>query len=163
MDRSLGLGYALGSALLFVSLLAVLALWYYKERSISVEKITTARAEIFYWVAFLIANTLGTAVGDYLADDLGMGFAGGALLIGGILALITLLHYFTKISTIFLFWAAFVLTRPFGATFGDFLTKTHEKGGLDLGTMGASLFFVTILIVFVIWEHFAHKKRTSKI
>lgn len=159
MDRSLGLGYALGSLILTIGLLTTLTIWYLKERSISVEKITTGRAEIFYWVSFLIANTLGTAVGDYLADDLGMGFAGGAALIGGTLGVITLLHYYTKISSIVLFWFAFVLTRPFGATFGDFLTKTHDKGGLDLGTIGASLFFVVVLIFFVFLEHRAHKKR----
>lgn len=159
MDRTLGLGYALGSLILFIALIATLGLWYYKEKSISVEKITTAPAEIFYWSAFLIANTLGTAVGDFLADDMQLGFAGGAGLIGGVLGLIVLMHYYTKISTVFLFWAAFILTRPFGATFGDFLTKTTEKGGLDLGTIGASLFFVVVLIFFVFWEHRAHKKR----
>ncbi|HPD83606.1 MAG TPA: hypothetical protein PLK85_07310 [Alphaproteobacteria bacterium] len=161
MDRTLGLGYALGSAVLFISLLVVLALWYYKERSISVENVTTARAEVFYWIAFLIANTLGTAIGDYLADDLGLGFAGGASLIGGLLIVITGMHYYTKISPVVLFWFAFVLTRPFGATFGDFLTKPTEKGGLDLGTIGASVFFIIILVIFVFMEHRAHQKRRS--
>ena len=161
MDRTLGLGYALGSLILIIGLLVVLAVWYYKEKTISVETITTSRAEIFYWVAFLIANTLGTAVGDYLADDVGLGFLGGAALIGGVLGIIVLLHYYTKISSNVLFWLAFILTRPFGATFGDFLTKTHEKGGLDLGTIGASLFFVVILVFFVYVEHHSHKKKTQ--
>jgi len=159
MDRTLGLGYLWGSVILFIGLLVVLAAWYYKEKSISVEHITTPRAEIFYWVAFLFANTLGTAAGDYLADNAGLGFAMSAGLISGILAITALLHYFTKISPILLFWIAFVFTRPFGATFGDFLTKPVDHGGLDLGTLGSSAVFVVMLVVFVGLEHRAHKKR----
>lgn len=145
IDRTLGLGYLLGSLILIGSLLVVLAVWYLKEKSLSVENITTSTAEGFYWVAFLIANTLGTAAGDFLADSLGMGFLFSAALITGLLIVTVLLHYFSNISGILLFWIAFVLTRPFGATFGDLLTKTTEKGGLDVGTIGASLFFALIL------------------
>lgn len=149
LDRTLGLGYLVGSGMLVVALLAVLALWYWQERSISVETITTPTAELYYWAAFLIANTLGTAAGDLLADDLGIGFGQSAALISGALLAIALLHRFTATSGLLLFWLAFVLTRPFGATFGDLLTKPLDHGGLNLGTVGASLFFGTVLIVAV--------------
>lgn len=161
MDRTLDLGYAMGSMILITGLLATLGVWYYKEKSISVENITTSRAEIFYWTAFLFANTLGTAAGDFLADDAGLGFAGGAALIGGLLVLTTLLHYYTKVSTIFLFWVAFVLTRPFGATFGDYLTKPIEQAGLDLGTLGSSAVFAALLIIFVFFEHKSHHAKKN--
>ncbi|MDD5211941.1 MAG: hypothetical protein PHV62_05960 [Sulfuricurvum sp.] len=147
IDRTLGLGYTGGSLLLVTLLMLILLGWYIKEKSINVECITTTRAEVFYWMAFLLANTLGTAAGDFLADELGMGFAQSAILISTILALLALFHYKTSVSKVLLFWLAFVLTRPFGATFGDLLTKTHEKGGLDLGTVGSSLFFMIVLII----------------
>ena len=147
MDRTLGLGYAMGSLVLVVSLLIVLAFWYRKERSLSVENITTHSAESFYWLAFLIANTLGTAAGDFLADDLGIGFMSSAAIISGLLVITALLYFFTRISRILLFWVAFVLTRPFGATFGDLLTKPVENGGLDLGTIGASILFSIALLL----------------
>ena len=146
IDRTLRFGYALGSALLIVLLLAALIIWYVRERSIKVEYITTSTAEIFYWIAFLIANTLGTAAGDFVADNLGLGFIHGTILISGLLILTASLHFFTKISGTFLFWVAFVLTRPFGATFGDLLTKSTAKGGLNLGTVGSSIFFCVVLI-----------------
>ncbi len=150
IDRTLGFGYALGSAILIVMLLIILAIWYKKERSINVEHITTPTAEIFYWAAFLIANTLGTAAGDYLADNMGLGFVNSAILISVILVIVALLHFFTKISNILLFWAAFVLTRPFGATFGDFLTKPSAKGGINFGTVASS---IVIFIIFIIAIH----------
>ncbi len=146
IDRTLGLGYALGSLILVVLLLGVLHLWHRHERSVSVERITAPSAEAFYWGAFLIANTLGTAAGDYVADDLGLGFVWGAILIGGLIAITAVLHLYTRISGILLFWIAFVLTRPFGANFGDLLTKPVAKGGLDLGTIGASIFFSIVLV-----------------
>ena len=147
IDRTLGMGYAGGSALLTTLLLLTLGAWYLKERSLSVERIETTGAELFYWVAFLVANTLGTAAGDYLADELELGFLISAGLIAGVLLLTVLAHYFTKISTIFLFWVAFVMTRPFGATFGDLLTKTPEHHGLGFGTYGASAFFAVIMVI----------------
>lgn len=152
IDRTLGLGYAFGSALLIAMLIATLALWYWQQRSINVELIDTGKAEFFYWIAFLIANTLGTAAGDYVADDLALGFADAAFLFTGSLVVLALLHFYTKISAVLLFWLAFVLTRPFGATFGDWLTKPTDHGGLDLGTIGASMFFVVILILAVARE-----------
>lgn len=147
IDRTLGLGYAVGSAVLVVSLLAILALWYRREGSLSVEHVESPGAELFYWAAFLVANTLGTAAGDYLADGLGIGFLQSAALIGGALAFTALLHYRTRVSGVVLFWVAFVLTRPFGATFGDLLTKPTDHGGLDLGTVGASVFFAVMMAV----------------
>jgi uncharacterized membrane-anchored protein len=161
IDRTLGLGYTLGSVILVILLLIVLILWHQKEKSISVENIRTQSAEIYYWIAFLIANTLGTAAGDFLSDSLGLGFLISAALITGMLIVIIILHYFTPTSKIFLFWIAFVLTRPFGATFGDLLTKPIEKGGFDLGTIGASIFFTIILIVGLYRESKLEKERVE--
>ncbi len=158
IDRTLGLGYAMGSLLLIGLLLMVLWGWYLREKNIRVETITTSSAEWFYWLAFLVANTLGTAAGDFLADDMGMGFGQSAVLISALLLAITVVHFTTNVSKVLLFWLAFILTRPFGATFGDLLTKTHEKGGLDLGTVGASLFFVTLLI-FAIYHEIRRGKK----
>ena len=152
IDRSLHWGYPAGSAALAGLLVAVLGLWYGVERSISVERISTARAEAFYWAAFLVANTLGTAAGDYLSDSLGLGFGRGAAAITGVLVAIALAHYFTKLPGLLLFWLAFVLTRPFGATFGDLLTKPTSQGGLNLGTIGASAFFAAVLVLAVAKE-----------
>jgi uncharacterized membrane-anchored protein len=152
IDRTLGLGYALGSAILVAVLLAILYLWRWREGSIGVERITTASAELYYWAAFLVANTLGTAAGDFLADDLGIGFGESAALISGLLLAIALLHYFSRAPGLVLFWLAFVLTRPFGATFGDLLTKPLDHGGLALGTVGASVFFAIVLAVAIARE-----------
>ncbi|QDY82506.1 hypothetical protein FQU75_03280 [Paenibacillus polymyxa] len=151
MDRSLGLGYATGSFILVCILLAIFSFWYFSERSLNVNNITTRKVEVIYWIAILFSNTLGTALGDFLADSSGLGFVGGAVLIGSLLGLILLLTYSTNVSRVFLFWLAFVLTRPFGATFGDLLTKSHAKGGLDLGTMGSSLVLFIILITLIIY------------
>ncbi|WP_068829055.1 COG4705 family protein [Pseudomonas sp. BMS12] len=149
MDRSLGLGYASGSALLVSLLLLVLAAWRMSEKSLAADHINSRRVELFYWGAILVSNTLGTALGDYLADDSGLGFAGGALLIGGLIAAVALAYRFTRVSHVALFWLAFVLTRPFGATVGDLLTKSHAQGGLELGTIGASAVLGALLIVLV--------------
>ena len=150
MDRTLGLGYATGSLILVSLLLITLAVWWRTEKSLSVTDIKSLRGECFYWTAILFSNTLGTALGDFLADNSGLGFAGGAILIGSLLLLIVVAYYFTKLSHVVLFWLAFVLTRPFGATFGDLLTKTHEKGGLDFGTKGSSLILFLILAVLIV-------------
>lgn len=151
MDRTLGLGYATGSAILVGILVAVLAVWRLVEGSISVENIRTFRGELFYWMAILFSNTLGTALGDFLADSSGLGFAGGAALISTLLVIVILLHYLTDFSKITLFWIAFVLTRPFGATFGDLMTKTKEQGGLDLGTVGSSSVLAITLAALIIY------------
>ncbi len=149
MDRTLGLGYAFGSLILVGILISILAFWKYKIGSLSVENIKTFKVELLYWMAILTSNTLGTALGDYLADDSGLGFGGGAALITVLILVVILLHYYTKISKVALFWIAFVLTRPFGATFGDLLTKSAEKGGYDFGTIGASIILASILIGFI--------------
>ena len=161
MDRTLNLGYATGSIIIASLLTATLIAWKVTEKSLSVSDIVSKRGEIFYWTAILISNTLGTALGDFLSDNSGLGFAGGAILIGSILLLLVLLFYFTKISHIILFWLAFVLTRPFGATFGDLLTKTSEKGGLDFGTKGSSLILFIILAVLVSISIFKLKKEAT--
>ena len=158
MDRTLGLGYALGSSILFTTLLMILLIWRLTEKSLSVTNIRSLRGESFYWAAILVSNTLGTALGDFLADDSGLGFSGGALLIGSLLLLLVLAYYFTKLSHILLFWLAFVLTRPFGATFGDLLTKTNDKGGLNLGTMGSSLVLASILAIMMLFTYIQLKK-----
>jgi uncharacterized membrane-anchored protein len=145
MDRSLGWGYAKGSLVLVSCLIIVLAVWRASEKTLSVDNIKTRRAETFYWTAILFSNTLGTALGDYLADSSGLGFLGGAALIGSLIGLVVILTFYTRINRVLLFWIAFVLTRPFGATFGDLLTKPVAKGGLNFGTIGSSLVLATLL------------------
>ncbi len=161
MDRTLGLGYASGSTILLTLLITTLYIWYSNERSLSVENIKSFKGELFYWTAILISNTLGTALGDFLADNSGLGFAGGAVFISTLLVLVILAHFFTKISSIFLFWIAFVLTRPFGATFGDLLTKSSDKGGFNFGTIGASLILFAILLILLLYATFNKNKRTT--
>jgi uncharacterized membrane-anchored protein len=160
MDRTLGLGYATGSMILVTLLLAILAFWRFSVGSLSVTNIRTPKVELLYWTAILFSNTLGTALGDFLADSSGLGFAGGALLIAGLLALVLAAHYFSQISKVMLFWIAFVLTRPFGATLGDVLTKSHEKGGLDFGTIGSSIVLVSILGVCIVFTTLKPRRLT---
>jgi uncharacterized membrane-anchored protein len=162
MDRTLELGYAKGSLILVTGLLVVLTAWRLTEKTLSVSHIQTTRAELFYWVAILFSNTLGTALGDFLADDSGLGFLGGATLIGGLLGLVVLATFFTRLNRVLLFWVAFVLTRPFGATFGDLLTKSTEKGGLDFGTIGSSLILGSILVFFVLYTTLQDKRLTQQ-
>ncbi|HCT05285.1 MAG TPA: hypothetical protein DIW86_07980 [Pseudomonas sp.] len=154
MDRTLGLGYATGSMILMI----IFALWHVSGDSLNVNKVQSFRGELFYWMAILFSNTLGTALGDFLADDSGLGFAGGALLIGSAIAAVVALKYFTRISSVLLFWVAFVLTRPFGATLGDFLTKPHEKGGLDFGTIGSSAVLAAVLVVMIAGASYAQRR-----
>ncbi len=151
MDRTLGLGYTKGAAILITILLAIFAFWRFSVGSLSVNNVKTPKVELLYWITILFSNTLGTALGDFLADSSGLGFAGGALLISGLLALVLAAHYFTKISPVLLFWIAFVLTRPFGATLGDVLTKPQEKGGLNFGTIGSSIVLLSILGVCILF------------
>lgn len=162
IDRTLKLGYAAGSLILVSMLLIILMVWYKKEKSINVEYITTHRVELFYWTAFLFANTLGTAAGDFLADNMGLGFMNGAILLSVILVVVALLHFYTKISGVLLFWVAFVLTRPFGATFGDLLTKPIAKGGLNLGTIGSSIVIFVILYFAISKETKLEKERLAR-
>jgi uncharacterized membrane-anchored protein len=163
MDRTLGLGYATGSMILVGILLAVLACWRLSEGTLSVGSIRTRKAEMFYWTTVLFSNTLGTALGDFLADDSGLGFAGGAVLIGSLLSVTVMAAFFTNISRVLLFWIAFVLTRPFGATMGDVLTKSHEKGGLDFGTVGSSLILGVILAALVVHATLQGRKGNGEV
>lgn len=162
MDRTLGLGYAKGSLILIACLLIVMAAWRFSEKTLSVSNIQTTKAELFYWVAILFSNTLGTAFGDFLADDSGLGFLGGATLVGGLIALIALASYITRLNRVMLFWLAFILTRPFGATFGDFLTKSFEKGGLGLGTVGSSIILAIVFAAFVIYTIRLERRMPQK-
>lgn len=161
LDRTAGLGYATGAALLLTLLVAVLLLWRRTTGSLSVDQVTTRTAELFYWLAILVSNTLGTALGDYLADDSGLGFFGGAVLIGGLLLIVLAVTLFTSLPRVGLFWAAFVLTRPFGATLGDVLTKPATQGGLNLGTAGSSAVLGTILVALVLWTSQTRPSRNS--
>ncbi len=149
-DRSLGIGYTGGSTLLFLSLMAVLGLWYWSEGTVSVNTVTTPRVEAFYWAAITFSQTLGTALGDWLADDGGLGYEGGALVFGVGLAIIAALYFWTNVSRVLLFWAAFILTRPLGATVGDFLDKPVAEGGLALSRPLASAVIASFIIVCLI-------------
>ena len=137
-DRSLGIGYAGGSSILLVGLAAVLGVWYWSLGSISVATVNTPKVEAFYWAAITLSQTLGTALGDWIADDTGLGYEGGALVFAAALAVLALAYYLTNVSRVFLFWAAFILSRPLGATVGDFLDKPVSDGGLALSRPIAS-------------------------
>ena len=152
MDRTLGLGYALGSLILFVGLLLTLYLWHRNEQRIRVYPITRTSVEGFYWVAILFSNSLGTAFGDYLSDNIGLSYGAGALVTGIIILLVVALHYYTQINRILLFWVAFIFTRPFGATFGDLLTKPLAKGGLNFGRGLAALITAGLLFAVMVYS-----------
>lgn len=147
--RSLGIGYTGGSALLLGCVLASLALWHWVLGSVSVDTVTSPRAEGFYWLTITFSQTLGTALGDWAADDGGLGYLGGALLFGGALAVLAALYYGTRASRVALFWAAFILTRPLGATVGDFLDKPLAKGGLDFSRPLASAVLAGAILVLI--------------
>jgi uncharacterized membrane-anchored protein len=145
-DRSLGVGYVGGSLLLFVLLMMVLGLWRYSVGAISFSDITSPKVEIFYWVTILFSNTLGTALGDFLADTRGVGYERGALVFAGALSVIAAIYFFTDVSHTLLFWAAFILTRPLGATLGDLLTKPVADGGLNLSRITSSLAIAAFMV-----------------
>lgn len=151
MDRSLHLGYAMGSLILFACLVTALFLWNFNFKTLNVFPIFERRKEIYYWIVILFSNSLGTAFGDYLSENLGLSYIDGAFVCAAIIVVVMLLHYLTKINEIALFWIAFVFTRPFGATFGDFLTKPISKGGFNLGTLTASLVSILLmsLLIFI--------------
>jgi uncharacterized membrane-anchored protein len=149
MDRTVGLGYAVGASILVTMLIGVLIAWFAVQGSLSVDRIQSRRAEIFYWIAILVSNTLGTALGDFLADSSGLGFFGGAVVISAGLLAIAIAYFATRINRVALFWFAFVLTRPFGATFGDLLTKPTTSRGLGFGTIGSSVVLALILVATV--------------
>lgn len=156
MDRTLHLGYLAGSLILITLLLNTLWIWNNKIGEIEVYPIFDKKVELFYWVAILFSNSLGTAFGDFLSDNVGLSYLQGAMVTAGVILIVVLLHYATKINHVILFWVAFIFTRPFGATFGDLLTKTNAEGGLDLGTIPATLVSVTFLGFLV---YYSHKKK----
>lgn len=160
LDRSLHLGYTLGSLVLFIGLATTLFLWHRKFKTLSVFPITDKNKEVYYWIAILFSNSLGTAFGDYLSDVIGLSYLNGAMITAGIILIVVLLHYLTKINHIILFWIAFIFTRPFGATFGDFLTKPLAKGGLDLGTLNSSIVSVLIMAILI---YLSHKKLNTNL
>ena len=150
LDRTLKAGYLTGSLILFSGLLLSLFLWYKKYGNLEVYPIFERNKELYYWTAILFSNSLGTAFGDFLSDNLELSYMTGALITGLIILIVVVLHYATKINHVLLFWIAFVFTRPFGATFGDLLTKPLAKGGLDLGTLNASLISLALMVLMII-------------
>ena len=149
-DRSLGIGYAGGSAILLVCVLAVLGLWYRSEGSVSVDTVNTPRVEAFYWATITFSQTLGTALGDWMADDTRLGYEGAALVFGAALAVVAAAYFWTEISRVLLFWTAFILTRPLGATVGDYLDKPVDDGGLALSRPLASAIIAVLIIVCIL-------------
>jgi len=150
VDRSLGVGYLGGSLMLFALVLISLGAWYRTCGSVSVNTIASPKVELFYWSTILFSQTLGTALGDWLADDGGLGYEGGALVFAGGLLLVLLAFYLTKVSRTLLFWAAFILTRPLGATVGDLLDKPHASGGLEFGRFTASAVLLTFMVACIL-------------
>lgn len=146
-DRSLGIGYIGGSSILFALLIATLGLWYWSLGSIATDHIASPKVEIFYWATIMFSQTLGTALGDFLADTGGLGYTGGALVFGAALAVVAGLYFYTTVSRTVLFWAAFILTRPLGATVGDFLDKPLSAGGLALSRPLASAVIAVFIVV----------------
>lgn len=148
--RSLGIGYTGGSLILFAALMAVLGFWQWSQGSISVSTVNTPKTEGFYWAAITLSQTLGTALGDWAADTGGLGYGGGALLFAAGLAVTAALYYWTDVSRVLLFWSAFILTRPLGATLGDFLDKPLDHGGLAFSRPIASAVIAALMIVCVL-------------
>ncbi|MEK6805763.1 MAG: hypothetical protein AABY95_03840 [Pseudomonadota bacterium] len=149
-DRSLGIGYAGGTSLLFVLLMTSLAVWYGSLGSVSVASVSSPKAEMFYWVTIMFSQTLGTALGDWTADTAGLGYTGGALIFSLLLALVAAAYFWTTISRTALFWAAFILTRPLGAVVGDFLDKPVNAGGLALSRYSVSIALVVFIVACIL-------------
>src|SRR3954449_2613449 len=148
--RSLGIGYAGGSTILLVLVIASLLIWHWSTGSISIETVNTPKVEVFYWVTIMFSQTLGTALGDWISDTNEMGYVGAAAVFGGLLLLTALLYYFTSISRVILFWTAFILTRPLGAVVGDFLDKPIAKGGLALSRYTASFALLVVIVALIL-------------
>jgi uncharacterized membrane-anchored protein len=149
-DRSLGIGYTGGASLLLLCVLATLALWYRSQGSVAVNNVNTPKPEAFYWATITFSQTLGTALGDWMADDTGLGYVGAALVFGAALSIVAAFYFWSTISHVLLFWAAFILTRPLGATVGDFLDKPLNDGGLALSRPLASAIIGAVMIVCVL-------------
>lgn len=159
IDRTLKTGYLAGSLMLLTGLLTTLFFWYRKYSNLEIYPVFERNKEIYYWMAILFSNSLGTAFGDFLSDNLGYSYLAGAIITAAIMLVVVFLHYFTKINHVVLFWIAFVFTRPFGATFGDFLTKPVLKGGLNLSTLYASLVSLALLSLMIIISHQKQRKE----
>ena len=149
-DRSLDIGYTGGSTILLICVIASLFVWRWSMGSIAIETVNTPKVEIFYWVTIMFSQTLGTALGDWVADTNDIGYLGAAGIFGGALLVTALLYFFTSVSHVVLFWAAFVLTRPLGATVGDFLDKPHAEGGLALSRYTASLSLLVVIVALIL-------------
>jgi uncharacterized membrane-anchored protein len=149
-DRSLGIGYSGGSSLLAFCVLASLGLWYWSEGSVAVTRVNTPRVEAFYWATITFSQTLGTALGDWTADTSGFGYEGSALIFAAALAILAVVYFWTNASRVGLFWAAFILTRPLGATVGDFLDKPISHGGLDFSRPMASAIIAVSIVLFIL-------------
>ncbi len=162
MDRTLGLGYPGGAALLLAGLLATLIAWHRRKGTLSVDPVAGGTAEAFFWAAVICSNSLGTAFGDFLVDNLLLTYLEGAMVCTAIIAAVLVLHYSKAMNEVALFWIAFVFTRPFGATFGDFLTKPLSSGGLDLGTLWASTVSVALLVAVLGLAHRTRPNRTRR-
>lgn len=162
MDRSLGLGYAVGSLILVACLLCSLTFWYYRDGNLNVYPIHQRDAETTYWAAIVFSNSLGTAFGDYLTDNAGLSYIQGALVTASVIGVVIALHYATQINEILLFWIAFIFTRPFGATFGDFLTKPIAKGGLEMPRGLASIITLALLAVVLFFSMRSEEKARQK-
>ena len=158
-DRSLGIGYAGGASILFMLLMASLFVWYRTLGSVSADSVRSPKSEIFYWITIMFSQTLGTALGDWTADSAGLGYDGGAVLFGVMLAVLAVTYYRTKMSHTVLFWAAFILTRPLGAVVGDFLDKPISNGGLALSRYTASVSLLSLIFLFIFV--FSHKAATE--
>ena len=150
LDRTLKLGYVKSSIILFCGVLAVLFIWQRTTGRVEFEHITTRPNEVFYWLTILVSNTLGTALGDFTATTTGLGFKRGSLEFAGLLALVAAAHFFTKIPKSMIFWSAYVLTRPLGATLGDTLTKSHAEGGFAMGRITSSLLIAAFIVVGIV-------------
>jgi len=161
MDRTLYLGYALGSLVLVACLFSALFLWKRKYGDLKVYPITDKAKEIYFWIAVLFSNSLGTAFGDFLSDNLGLEYLQGAAVTGGVIVIVVALHYFTKLNRIALFWIAFIFTRPFGATFGDFLTKPLSMGGMNFSRLTSSLACVVIIAALLFFEYRRNKSSAQ--
>ena len=161
IDRTLHIGYAGGSIILVSCLILTSIYWYRKYKNLEVFPIHERSKETLYWTAILFSNSLGTAFGDSLGDNFGLSYMQGAMFTGGIIIVVVLLHYLTKINSVVLFWIAFVFTRPFGATFGDFLTKPLAKGGLDLGTLNASIVSILLMTTLIVISQRKYRKSSK--
>jgi uncharacterized membrane-anchored protein len=163
LDRTLELGYVKSSIMLFCTVIAILIAWHFTTGEIAVDRITTRKNEIFYWVTILVSNTLGTALGDFTATTTGLGFERGALVFAGLIGIVAAAHYFTKLPDSVLFWAAYVLTRPLGATLGDLVTKPRADGGLNLGRIASSLTIAVVMIALIAVTSQRRQIKSAKI